>query len=100
YCIATHLDAGGKGFNVSRALRALGMESHSYAFVGGSTGQMLERMLEEQGIPTHFVYVQGETRTNVVITDEHGHEHVKANEPGPVLSGDDVDRLVQILESD
>lgn len=100
YSTATHLDAGGKGFNVSRALRALGMESHSYAFVGGSTGQMLERMLEQQGIPTHFVYVQGETRTNVVITDEHGREHVKANEPGPIVTSDDVNHLVQMLETD
>jgi 1-phosphofructokinase len=81
----SRLDWGGKGFNISRALRALGAESVAMGFVGGATGQMLERGLKEERITTDFVRVAGETRTNTVITDADGGRYIKVNEAGPRL---------------
>ena len=81
---AVRLDWGGKGFNVSRALLALGAESVAMGFVGGATGDMLETGLHAQGIATDFVRIDGETRTNVVIA-EPGGRHIKANEAGPTV---------------
>lgn len=81
---AVRLDWGGKGFNVSRALLALGADSVAMGFVGGATGDMLEAGLHGQGIATDFVRIDGETRTNVVIA-EPGGRHIKANEAGPTV---------------
>ena len=81
---ASRLDWGGKGFNVSRALRALGAESVAMGFVG-ATGQMLECGLKEEGITTDFVQVAGETRTNTVVTDADGGRYIKVNEVGPMV---------------
>jgi 1-phosphofructokinase family hexose kinase len=82
---AVQLDRGGKGFNVSRALKALGAESVAMGLVGGATGQMLARGLNEIGIATDLLPVQGETRTNTVIADTSGERYVKVNEAGPIV---------------
>jgi 1-phosphofructokinase len=85
---AVHIDWGGKGFNVSRTLRALGAESVAMGFVGGATGQVLARGLASLGIATDFVHIAGETRTNVVIADAE--RYVKANEAGPTVQAEEV----------
>jgi 1-phosphofructokinase family hexose kinase len=86
---AVQLDWGGKGFNVSRALRALGVDSVAMGFVGGATGQMLERGLNEMGIATDFVHIVGETRTNVVVAETETERYVKVNEAGPVVQAEE-----------
>ena len=83
---SSRLDWGGKGFNVSRALHALGGESVAMGFVGGATGRRLERGLQDIGIATGFVTIAGETRTNVVITESDAERYVKVNEAGPDVS--------------
>lgn len=92
---STRLDWGGKGFNVSRALKALGTESVAMAFAGGGTGQMLEQGLDILGIETDFVSVSGETRTNVVVVDQATGRHIKVNEAGPTISPQEHDELLQ-----
>jgi 1-phosphofructokinase len=91
---ASRLDWGGKGFNVSRALQALGVESVAMGFVGGAAGQQLARGLGEMGITTDFVHIAGETRTNVVITDADAERYVKVNEPGPTVRTEEVAALL------
>jgi len=95
----SRLDWGGKGFNVSRALQALGedrrvgAESVAMGFVGGATGQMLERGLRDLGIATDFVHIAGETRTNTVITSADAGQHVryiKVNEAGPTVRAEEL----------
>lgn len=92
---STRLDWGGKGFNVSRALKALGTESVAVAFAGGGTGQMLEQGLHILGIETDFVSVAGETRTNIVVVDQATGRHIKVNEPGPSISAQEHHELLQ-----
>lgn len=84
-------DWGGKGVNVSRALAALGVESVAMGFVGGATGQMLERGLNDLGIVTEFLYVGGETRTNTVIIEADTGRYIKVNEAGPIVQAKEVD---------
>lgn len=86
----SRLDWGGKGFNVSRALAALAVESVAMGFVGGVTGQMLEHGLRDLGIVTDLIYVGGETRTNTVIAEADTGRYVKVNEAGPTLRAQEV----------
>ena len=92
---STRFDWGGKGFNVSRALKALGMDSVAMAFAAGDTGHRLARGLHGLGIDTDFVQVSGETRTNVVIVDASTARHIKVNEAGPVIARSDHEQLLQ-----
>lgn len=89
------VDQGGKGFNVSRMLRALGTESIALGLAGGYTGEMLHTGLEELGIATDFVWVAGETRTNISIFTEIGDHYLKVNEPGPHISAAEQEALIE-----
>jgi 1-phosphofructokinase family hexose kinase len=82
----TRVDCGGKGFNVARMLAALGSESVALGFAGGHTGAMLRDGLAALGIATDFVWIAGETRTNVSVVVADYSRHIKVNEPGPTIS--------------
>lgn len=92
---STRVDWGGKGFNVSRALKALGTDSVAMAFAGGGTGQMLKQGLDALGITTDFVQISGETRTNVVVVDQATGRHIKVNEAGPAIAAQEHAELLQ-----
>ncbi|MEM7117409.1 MAG: 1-phosphofructokinase [Chloroflexota bacterium] len=91
---AWQVDCGGKGFNVSRMLMSLGEPSVALGFAGGRSGELLRDGLSALGIKTNFVWVEGETRTNVSIVSETHDDYIKANEPGPTIRADDQGRLL------
>jgi len=83
--VKSQVDFGGKGFNVSRLLRSLGMPSTALGFVGGRTGDRLKHGLQALDIGTDFVSIPSETRTNIsIVTPEHDH-YIKVNEKGPLV---------------
>lgn len=59
------LFCGGKGINVSRALKAMGEDAPAYLFYGGETGQAMIRMLRDEGIEIRGVETAAPTRINV-----------------------------------
>jgi 1-phosphofructokinase family hexose kinase len=84
---SVRLDWGGKGFNVARALRALGEDPLAMGFVGGPTGQMLSRGLAKLGVRTDLVPIAGESRTNIVIVPaDRADLYLGVNESGPAIS--------------
>jgi 1-phosphofructokinase family hexose kinase len=93
------LDWAGKGLNVSRALKALGLSSTATGLLGGSTGRMLEKGLSDLQIDTDFLYIDGETRTNIVVLEADGGRHVKVNEAGPRVSASDQAAFLEKVSS-
>ncbi|HMQ55233.1 MAG TPA: 1-phosphofructokinase [Anaerolineae bacterium] len=96
---AERVDFGGKGFNVSRALAALGQESVALGFVGGATGRLIATGLAELGIKTAFVEIGQETRTNVSIVSQSQAHHLKVNEAGPTISPAEQASLLAKIEA-
>lgn len=85
-------DAGGKGINVARALARLGVPVRAVSLLGGATGQRVARLVRaEPGIELVGVPIAAETRTNVVVRDQH--EQLKVNERGPDVTADEVGAL-------
>ena len=89
------VDFGGKGFNVSRLLVGFETISTALGFVGGDSGKTLESGLQSLGIETDFVWVDGETRTNVSIRSEAETTYIKVNEPGPIISVEYIQALLE-----
>jgi 1-phosphofructokinase family hexose kinase len=89
------VDCGGKGFNVARMLKSLGISSVALGFAAGKSGELLSDKLKALGIGTDFVWVEGETRTNVSIVSAENGQYVKVNEPGPTITKADLAQLAQ-----
>ena len=96
--IGVQQDWGGKGFNVSRALHAMGRENLAMGFIGGATGQKLQHGLDDLGIATDLVSISGETRTNIVITAVESKRYIKVNEAGPTLQPVEIDGLFERIQ--
>jgi 1-phosphofructokinase family hexose kinase len=93
------VDFGGKGFNVSRLLKGLGIASTAVGFLGGRSGELLRTGLQNLGIDTDFVWVPGETRTNVSIVTESHDNYIKVNEKGPQVGADQQEELLAKIDA-
>ena len=95
----SRVDYGGKGFNVSRLLRSLGTPSTAVGFLGGRSGEMLQHGLRDLDIGTDFVWVAGETRTNIsIVTSSHSH-YIKVNEKGPQVGQASQEELLAKIDA-
>ena len=88
------LDAGGKGINVSKVLKALGVESVATGILGGGTGSYILSQLEAMGIGHDFVLVKEDTRTNLKVIDDENHTHTDINEPGAPVSAETLQAVL------
>lgn len=81
----TRNDMGGKGINVSKVLKELGMISAATGFLGGILEEVFRKELKSIGITDEFQSVTGSTRTNIKVVDEERKEYTDFNEPGPEI---------------
>lgn len=86
-------DPGGKGLNISKCLASLGMPSVACLLVGGSAGSWLLEQAACMGLETLHADVDGETRTNLKITDPVSGETTDVNEPGPAADARAIETL-------
>ncbi|MBQ1017642.1 1-phosphofructokinase [Micromonospora sp. D93] len=88
-----HLDPGGKGVNVSRALLANGVPSVAVLPSGGDEGNQLIRLLKAEGVEVLAVSISGRTRSNITLAEPDG-TVTKINEPGPAMCGAEFDEVI------
>ena len=81
---------GGKGINVSRALRALGKESDAVCILGGFTGSKIRSMLMEEGVSVRVIATTAETRLNISVVTHDGRQ-CEINNPPIRTAGEDED---------
>lgn len=93
---AAHLDPGGKGVNVSRALLANDVASRAVVPYGGDEGRQLVRLLAAEGLDMVTVPVAGPTRSNVTLAEPDG-TITKINEPGTALSAEELDTIADTV---
>jgi len=76
---------GGKGLNVARAARALGVPALLVGFVPGATGRAGAAMIEREHVALRAVPCGGELRSSAIVI-EHGGRTTVLNEPGPQVT--------------
>ena len=86
---------GGKGINVSRVLRSLGVESKATGFIGGFTGRYVEEFLNSEDVQTSFINVEGDTRINIKL--KAGSE-TEINARGPEISAKAISSLKEQIK--
>src|SRR5258708_34759248 len=80
--------AGGKGINVARALKMLGVPVVATGLVGGTTGTRIVEELTNEAILNDFVHIEGESRTSTAVVDSTGGTYTEINEWGPAGRAD------------
>lgn len=89
--------SGGKGINVSKAVRGCGRETIALGFLGGDRGRTIEEELRGLGITTNFWHIEENTRSNIIIWDKKTGQHTLLSEPGPPVSEYDLEMLHSIF---
>ena len=80
------LYAGGKGIDVSRALRHLGGGSMALGFIGGHNGRTMVDLLKAEGVTCYFTPITGETRRDIVVCTGKPRTQTMLNAPGPAVT--------------
>lgn len=97
---SVRLDAGGKGINVSKVIMSLGGRSKAVGILGGPSGNFVKEYLDRMGIENDFLFIKGETRTNLKVVDNIRKTNTDINEPGPRVTCREIETLRQKIFCD
>jgi len=89
--------AGGKGINVARALKRMGVPVVATGLAGGRTGTRIIEELTGEAILNDFVRIAGESRTSTAVVDPTGGTYTEINEWGPHVEPDELQMLIDKL---
>lgn len=81
---------GGKGIIVSRILNILNTPTLATGFIGGFTGDYMNKTLQQAQIQTHFIQTETTTRVNVILLTD---SETDFNTAGPQINTAQVAQL-------
>jgi 6-phosphofructokinase 2 len=84
-CSRPRYEPGGGGINVSRAMHRLGENSRSLYLAGGSVGDMLKKLLDEEQIRHEPFEIGAMTRESLVVYEESSEQQYRFGMPGPEI---------------
>ncbi len=96
-CREPRYDPGGGGINVARAVHRLGGDALAMFPVGGLSGEMLRRLLLEEGVPHIPVAVAGVTRESLAVVEQQSGKQYRFLLPGPRLTSHEQERCLDAL---
>ncbi len=82
--------AGGKGLNVSRQLKKLGLKSFNYFFSGGNDGRIFREIVKKENLEFSFIQTKAETRNAAVILSETEKNITTFFSKDPLISENEV----------
>jgi 1-phosphofructokinase/tagatose 6-phosphate kinase len=89
--------AGGKGINVARALKRMGVPVVATGLAGGRTGTRIIEELTGEAVLNDFVRIAAESRTSTAVVDPTGGTYTEINEWGPHVEEDELQMLIDKL---
>ncbi len=85
-CTTAQRDPGGGGINVARVIARLGGNVTALYPIGGVTGRLLHRLVDEEGVASITVAVKEETREDFNLHEEISGAQYRIVMPGPRFS--------------
>jgi len=84
-CAAAQRDPGGGGINVARVATRLGADVLALYPAGGPIGQLLHRLVEQEGVRSQAIPISQDTREDFAVRDVETGEQYRFVLPGPCL---------------
>ena len=91
-------EPGGGGINVSRAIKKLGGDSCAWFLSGGPAGEMLSKLLNEEGITSWAVETKNWTRENLMVMETTTGNQYRFGMPGPETYENEWKQCLERLE--
>lgn len=85
-CTAAKRDPGGGGVNVARVVRRFGGNVTAIYPTGGATGQLLYRLVDQEGIKSLTIQAAEETREDFTVLENATGNQFRFVLPGPQLA--------------
>jgi 6-phosphofructokinase 2 len=98
-CAAPRLYPGGGGVNVARVATRFGAGVELIYPTGGSSGHLLRRLVEREGIPNLAVDLAEETREDLTVFEESTGAEYRFVLPGPRVSESEWRSCLNLIES-
>jgi 1-phosphofructokinase family hexose kinase len=92
------VDAGGKGLNVARMLTVLGCCCEALTFLGGSNGNTLKTLLDNENVRYRYVPAKGNVRNIFNFFDSEKNRVLRFNEKGPQVSRKEEAAFFRLLK--
>lgn len=79
-------DPGGGGINVARVMLVLGTQALALIMAGGVTGQLIQELLDEEGVHWRCLPIRGRTRINQNVHDQTTNLEYRFVAAGPEIA--------------
>ncbi|MCF6462016.1 1-phosphofructokinase [Clostridium sp. Cult1] len=88
--LVSRKDVGGKGINVSKVLKVLGVDSVCTGILGDENSSFFLDYLEGLNIETDFYIIPGENRTNIKIVEKRYRTITDINDKGFIMEKKEI----------
>jgi 1-phosphofructokinase len=95
--VRMQVDVGGKGINVASCLADFGVSSAVLGQIGRENATPFETLFHAKAIDNRCFYLDGLTRINTKLVDSSSGHTTDVNMPGPELSADAIQALMERL---
>jgi 6-phosphofructokinase 2 len=99
-CTDVRRDAGGGAVNVARVLKRLGGDGRVLYPAGAFLGQLLQKLLEHEGIDSRALQIDEETRESFTVLEESSGREWRFVLPGPRLAQADWQACLDAVGSE
>ncbi len=90
-------DPGGGGINVARVIKRLGGDVSAIYSVGGVTGDLLRKLLDQAGVASRTFAIAEETREDFFVSETSTGQPYRFILPGPELSDGEWQECLRLL---
>jgi 6-phosphofructokinase 2 len=98
-CASVVRDPGGGGINVARVVSRLGGNVTAVYPIGGVSGQLLQRLVENEGLASVSFAIAEEARESFTVLEDESRAEYRFVLPGPTLTSSEWRQGLDTLES-
>lgn len=94
-----HLDASGRGVNISRALDCLNSPTEAIIVLGDDTvGLAYRSLIRQESFANHIIRYEGHTRSDTIIVDEGEHKETHIIDEDSIGPRKDITDIVELID--